>query len=94
MERGTAGDGQDPCSQSGRGRRRRYFRSCLLARRSEPPGGFGYFSPAVGIWDIATGQNRATKVPKYPPLGVSFSPGGAVAVAGEAFYGWILVCAD
>jgi WD40 repeat protein len=56
--------------------------------------GFGFYSPTVGIWDVATGQNHGTKVPKYSPLGVSFSPGGAVAVAGEAFYGWILVCAD
>jgi WD40 repeat protein len=56
--------------------------------------GYGYFSPAVGIWDVATAQNHGTKVPREPPLGVSFSPSGAVAVAGEAFYGWILVCAD
>ena len=56
--------------------------------------GFGFYSPTVGIWDVATGQNHGTKVPKESPLGVALSPGGAVAVAGEAFYGWILVCAD
>jgi hypothetical protein len=55
---------------------------------------FGYFSPTVGIWSVSTGQNHGTKAPLYAPLGASFSPSGAVIVAGEAFYGWILICSD
>jgi WD domain, G-beta repeat len=56
--------------------------------------GFGFYTPTVGVWEVSTAQNHGSKTPKYAPLGVSFSPRGDVAVAGEAFCGWILICAD
>jgi WD40 repeat protein len=55
---------------------------------------YGYHTPVVSIYEVATGQNHGTAAPMYSPLGATFSPRGDVVVAGEAFNGWTIVCGD